>query len=108
MDDRVAYNRELGRRINQDIWNDRKLDLVETYFTEDFTHEGFSGRHQGLAAVLAGVEKVHATFEGFREVLKSVIADEERIVCTSPSPGATPASGVPCPPPARTWPSTRS
>jgi predicted ester cyclase len=80
MIDKVACNRELGRRINQDIWNDRKLDLVETYFTEDFTHEGFSGRHEGRAAVSAGVEKAHATFENFREVLKSVTADEERVV----------------------------
>jgi predicted ester cyclase len=80
MDDKVAYNRELGRRINQDIWNDRKLELVESYFTEDFVYEGFSGRHEGLAALRAGVEKAHATFEAFREVLKSVTADEERIV----------------------------
>lgn len=80
MQDIVAYNRELGRRINQDIWNDRRFDLIETCFTEDFVHEGLSGRHEGLAALRAGIEKAHATFEGFREVLKSITADEERIV----------------------------
>jgi predicted ester cyclase len=80
MSDQIAFNRELGRRINQDIWNDAKLDLIGAYYTEDIVHEGLSGRSQGLAAIRAGVEGVHATFEGFKEDLKTIVADEERIV----------------------------
>jgi predicted ester cyclase len=79
--DRVAHNRKLGLRINRDIWNDRRFERIPSYFAEDFVADYSPyAVHRGRAAVRAMVERAHATFEGFREEVKTVVADENAVV----------------------------
>ena len=50
----ASFNRALGLKINREIWNGRQFDKIPTYFA--------------------------AAFEGFREEIKAIVADDERVV----------------------------
>src|SRR5262245_19535258 len=81
MTPQAEFNRSLGLRINQEIWNGRQFDRVAEYFAEEFVadyspHFVRRGRHH----VREAVERAHATFEGFREEIKTIVADDERVV----------------------------
>lgn len=79
--DRAAFNRELGLRINREIWNSRRFELIPECFAEDFIAD-YSPYviHRGRDAVRGMVERAHATFEDFREEVKTVVADENAVV----------------------------
>ena len=75
------FNRALGHRINQEIWNGQQFDRIPEYFAEDVVldyspHFVLRGREH----VRAAVERSHAAFEGFREEIKTIVADDERVV----------------------------
>ena len=77
----AAFNRELGLRINREIWNEREFDKIPEYFAAEFVcdyspHFVRRGRHH----VQEAVERAHAAFENFREEVKTVVADDERVV----------------------------
>ena len=75
------FNRELAQRINREIWNERRFDKLAAYFSDDFVMDyapHFVRR--GHEALRAAVERSHQTFEGFREEIKTVVADEDRVV----------------------------
>jgi len=77
----ATFNRELGLRINREIWNERRFEKIPDYFAEDFVADyspAFVRR--GREHVRAAVERAHAAFEGFREEVKTVVADDERVV----------------------------
>ena len=81
MSARAEANRELGYRINREIWNERHLDRLPDYFSPDFVADrGPNGSLRGLDELRAAVERSHATFEGFREDIRCVVADDERVV----------------------------
>jgi hypothetical protein len=80
MTEAAAFNRDLGLRINREIWNGRVFDKIPEYFAEEFVSDyspNFArhGRHQ----IQEAVERAHATFEGFREEIKTIVADDERV-----------------------------
>jgi len=79
--DRAAFNRELGFKINREIWNERRLERIPEYFAEDFVadYSPYAVR-RGHDELRAMVERAHATFENFREDVKTVVADEHRVV----------------------------
>ncbi len=77
----AAFNRELGLRINREIWNGRQFDKIPEYFAEEFVSDYSPnvvrrGRHH----IQEAVERAHATFEGFREEIKTIVADDQRVV----------------------------
>jgi predicted ester cyclase len=77
----ASFNRELGMKINRDIWNGRQFDKIPEYFAEEFVSDYSPTfvRH-GRDHIRAAVERAHATFEGFREEIKTIVADDERVV----------------------------
>ena len=79
--DRAAYNRELGLKINRDIWNGRRLELIPECFAESFVadYSPYAVR-RGLQELREMIERAHATFENFREEVKTIVADENAIV----------------------------
>lgn len=80
MGDQTAFNRELGLRINRHVWNLRDLDKIEEYFAEDFVMDyapNFVRR--GRDQLRSAVERSHAAFENFREEVRMVVADDERV-----------------------------
>ena len=76
-----SENRELGLRINQDVWNNQQFDTIPEYFTEDFVAD-YSPRvvRQGRDQIEHMVRSAHETFEGFKETIRHIIADESHIV----------------------------
>ena len=45
----AAFNRELGLKINREVWNGRQLDKIAEYFAEDFVTD-YSHRPVGTGA----------------------------------------------------------
>ena len=77
----AAFNRELGLKINREIWNQRQFEKIPEYFAEDFvSHYPPQSIGQGWRQLQEAVERSHATFEGFREEVKHIVADDERVV----------------------------
>ena len=77
----AAFNRELGLKINREIWNERQLEKIAEYYAEhvviDYSpHSVRQGRDQ----IRGAVERAHAAVEGFREEIKTIVADDERVV----------------------------
>ena len=81
MNKSAAFNRELGLKINREIWNDRQFDKIADYFAEDFVcdYAPYFVR-RGRQHVQVAVERAHAAFEGFREEIKTIVADDECVV----------------------------
>lgn len=79
--DQASLNRELALKINQEIWNERQYEKISSYFTEDFVAD-YAPRStvHGHDGVRQMVERAHATFDGFKETVKQVVADAENAV----------------------------
>ena len=77
----AAFNRELGLKINREVWNGRQFDRIPEYFAEEFVSDYSPSfvRH-GRQHVQEAVERSHRAFEGFREEIKTIVADDERVV----------------------------
>ena len=77
----AAFNRELGLKINREIWNQRQFEKIPEYFAEEFVSDyPPHSIRQGWRQLQEAVERSHATFEGFREEVKHIVADDERVV----------------------------
>ena len=81
MSGRAAFNRELGLKINREIWNGRQFDKIPEYFAEDFVSDYSPSfvRH-GRHHIQPAVERAHAAFEGFHEEVKTIVADDDHVV----------------------------
>jgi predicted ester cyclase len=77
----AEFNRALGLRINREIWNGGQLDKIPVYYAEDVVID-YSPQpvRQGHAALREAVQRAHAGFEGFQEEVKTIVADDERVV----------------------------
>ena len=77
----AEQNKALGLRINSEIWNKQRFELIPECYTEDFVAD-YSPRvvRKGRDQVEQMVKSAHSTFAGFTETVHDVIADDERIV----------------------------
>ena len=81
MTNAADFNRELARKINREIWNERRFDKLAEYFADDFVMDyapHFARR--GREELRAAVERSHQAFEAFREEIKTIVADNDRVV----------------------------
>lgn len=78
---KAAFNRELGLRINREIWNECRFEKIAEYFAEGFVAD-YSPHfvREGRDRLEEAVRRAHATFEGFREEIETIVADDERVV----------------------------
>lgn len=74
-------NRALGLRINTEIWNKQRFNLIPECFSEDFVAD-YSPRvvRRGRDQVEQMVRSAHRAFSGFTETVHEVIATDESIV----------------------------
>ncbi len=74
-------NRQLGLRINREVWNEQRFERIPRYFTEDFVAD-YSPRavRKGRDQIEGMVRRSHLTFEGFAETIRHVVADERFVV----------------------------
>lgn len=77
----AEQNKALGLRINKEIWNKQRFELIPECFTEDFVAD-YSPRvvREGRDQIEQMVKAAHSTFAGFTETLHQIIADDEHIV----------------------------
>jgi len=74
-------NKALGLRINTEIWNKQRFDLIPECFTEDFVAD-YSPRvvRKGRDQIEQMVAAAHSTFSGFTETVHDIVASDDRIV----------------------------
>ncbi len=74
-------NRELGLRINREIWNNQRFELIPECFTEDFVAD-YSPRvvRRGRDQIEQMVRRSHAAFRNFAETIRTIVTDDENIV----------------------------
>ena len=71
----AAFNRELGLKINHEVWNGRQLDKIGECFAEDCVADySPASVWREQQHVREAVERAHATFAGFREEIKTIVA----------------------------------
>ena len=77
----AEQNKALGLRINREIWNGQKFELIPECFTEDFVAD-YSPRviREGRDQIEQMVKSAHSTFSGFTETVHDIIATDDRIV----------------------------
>ena len=78
---KAERNKQLGLQINKEIWNEQLFQNIPDYFTEDFVAD-YSPRivREGREQIEQMVRGAHETFEGFKETVHQIIADEDHIV----------------------------
>jgi ketosteroid isomerase-like protein len=77
----AEFNRELGLKINREIWNGRQFDKIPEYFAEEFVSDySPSFVRRGREHIQPAVERAHAAFTGFREEIKTIVADDACVV----------------------------
>ena len=74
-------NRTLGLRINAEIWNKQRFELIPDFFTKDFVAD-YSPRvvRKGRDQIEQMVKSAHSTFSGFTETIHEIITNDESIV----------------------------
>lgn len=77
----IDTNRALGLRINREIWNKQRFELIPECFTEDFVAD-YSPRvvREGRDQIEQMVRAAHNTFSGFTETVHDVITNDDSIV----------------------------
>ena len=72
----------LMRRVTDEIWNNRRVDLVDELVAEDFVDhvELPIGPSGGRARYRASVEATLAAFSDYHEEIEFVVADDETAV----------------------------
>jgi len=74
--------KELYRLITNEIWCNRRYELVDELIAEDFVDhieaQGLEG--SGRARYLASLRIVHEAFSDYHEEAEFIVADEERAV----------------------------
>ena len=77
----AEQNAALGLRINSEIWNKQRFELIPECYAEDFVAD-YSPRvvRKGRDQVEQMVRSAHNTFAGFTETVHDVVADDERVV----------------------------
>lgn len=77
----VEHNKVLGLRINTEIWNKQRFELIPECFTEDFVAD-YSPRviREGRDQIEQMVIAAHTAFSGFKETVHRIVADDEQVV----------------------------
>jgi steroid delta-isomerase-like uncharacterized protein len=72
----------LLRRITEEIWNERRVALVDELIAEGFVdHVDMPGLEgSGRSRYLASVQMMHTAFSDYHEHIELVVADDERAV----------------------------
>ncbi len=78
----MPSNEAILRRITEEIWNQRRLDLIDELIAADFVDhvEVPVGPDGGRARYRASVDAMHRAFPDYHEQIEFVVADADRAV----------------------------
>jgi steroid delta-isomerase-like uncharacterized protein len=94
-----AANRQLMATINEEIWNQGKLELIDTHYAQDYVrHEaGYPGEMTGRAGLRRHIENLRSGFPDWNCTTSDVVAEGDKVVvrylCTGTHTGEW--SGLP-------------
>lgn len=75
-------NKDIIRRVTEEIWNKARLDLIPEFYAEDYVsdYRPYAPLRTGHEAIRGMVERAHATFSDYREELHMLVAEGDRVV----------------------------
>lgn len=74
------HNKDLARRVIDEIWTGRRLDLIDALYAEDFRCHVEPGEDWvGRGDVRRWVERMHEMLEGFEERVEDLVAEGDRV-----------------------------
>jgi steroid delta-isomerase-like uncharacterized protein len=74
-------NKEIVRRYYDEVFNQRKVDLVDELAVEDYVeHDPFPGQGNGRRDLKARVEAILGAFNPLRFTIEDVVAEGDRVV----------------------------
>ena len=77
----LEENKALLRRITDEIWNGRRLDLIDELVAEEFVdHVEMPVEGEGRDRYRATVEAVHRAFSDYHEEIELIVAEDDLVV----------------------------
>lgn len=78
---RLAEHREIARRVNDEIWGEGNLDLIDEYVAEDYVEHNTASPEDihGREGYRANVETVREAFPDVDVVLHHVVAEGDTV-----------------------------
>ncbi|MDF1847055.1 MAG: ester cyclase [Parvibaculaceae bacterium] len=75
-------NKALVRQLTEYIWNQADLAKIPDYYADDYEadYRPYAPVRRGHEAMQGMVERAHAAFSNYREELKDVLADGDKVV----------------------------
>lgn len=77
--DQQAQNITLARRIPEDVFGKRDLDLLDELYAEDAVEHNAMGTHQGLEAIRESYEGFLTAFPDVSQTVENVVADRNMV-----------------------------
>ena len=71
---------EIMKKINEDIWNNAKVELIDNYYLEDFVAHTPSGKWIGCDGVKNAVLFTHNAFPDWHEKIEDIFTSENKLV----------------------------
>lgn len=97
-------NKALVRRYYDEVFNDRRVDLVDQIAVEDYVeHDPFPGQGDGRADLRARVELILAAMNPLRFEVQDMIAEGDRVVVRWVQQGSQSGSFMGIPPTGRQY-----
>jgi steroid delta-isomerase-like uncharacterized protein len=75
-------NKEIVRRLTEEVWNGRRLDRIPEFFAEDYVvdYRPYAPLRHGRDAVRGMVERAWEAFPDYHEELHTLVAEGNRVV----------------------------
>lgn len=90
------HNKDLVRRVIDEIWTGRNLALVDALYTEDFhCHAEPADDWVGREDVRRWVNRMHEMFAGFEERVEELVAEGDKVVARTTLSGVARGAGGP-------------
>lgn len=76
----IEENKQLARRVPEDIATEGNLDLLDEVFTKDAVEHGPFGDDQGREAIRKSFEKFVETFTDLSATVEDIVAEADTVV----------------------------
>jgi steroid delta-isomerase-like uncharacterized protein len=80
-DDRASRNKAVVQRLFDEVWNARRLDVIDELYAEDYVvdYRPYAPLRTGRDAVREMVARAWETFPDYHEDLIAMVAEAERV-----------------------------
>jgi len=102
-DDRASRNKAVVQRLFDEVWNARRLDVIDELYAEDYVvdYRPYAPLRTGRDAVREMVARAWETFPDYHEELIAMVAEAERVAVHLRISGTQSGAWGPLPPTGR-------